>query len=513
VSLLYAGLATWPLWRDPASRLPANADVYLKSWAVAWVAHQLPRDPGHLFDANMFFPHTKSLLYDDSVLPLGLLALPVRALGGSVALAFNLLLLVSFPLAALACYALALDLGSSRAGAFLAGFAFAFGTYQWDHVVHLHSLFVAWLPLGLLFLRRTLVRGGLVNAGGLAVTTALQALTSGYYAMLMVAAVGLVVLFEVRSARRLALVAAALVGALAVAAPELAARHEVVERHGFSRRIAEAEHWSAGPLSYFDPGPYRLLPHTRVLHLLIDHREPLFPGSVVLLLASWAAWVGAKDRRVWLLLGLCTAGVLLSFGPVWRLGDWRLPGPFMAIREIPGGPLLRTPSRFSVLALLALGLLAALGWTWLAATWDGRKRAWALAAVMGFVALESYPWGLQGLFRLAPPFPPAAEWLRSAPAGAVLELPWEGPNDAARYMYWSTAHWKPLVNGYASFEPPGSLEMGRLGERWPTGYISRRFRTAGIRYVVLHTDRLPTDQVARLSAVVVVSTGARVTPA
>ena len=26
VSLLYAGLATWPLWRDPASRLPANAE-------------------------------------------------------------------------------------------------------------------------------------------------------------------------------------------------------------------------------------------------------------------------------------------------------------------------------------------------------------------------------------------------------------------------------------------------------------------------------------------------------
>ena len=158
VCVFYAGLATWPLWRDPAGRLPANPDVYLKSWAVAWVAHQLPRDPGHVFDANMYFPHTKSLLYDDSVLPLGLLALPVRALGGSVALAFNLLLLVSFPLSALGAYALARDLGSGRAGAFLAGFAFAFGTYQWDHVVHLHSLFVAWLPLGLLFLRRTLSR-------------------------------------------------------------------------------------------------------------------------------------------------------------------------------------------------------------------------------------------------------------------------------------------------------------------------------------------------------------------
>ena len=116
---------------------------------------------------------------------------------------------------------------------------------------------------------------------------------------------------------------------------------------------------------------------------------------------------------------------------------------------------------------------------------------------MAFVALEAYPWGLQGLFRPAPPVPPAAEWLRTAPTGAVLELPWSGPSDAGRYLYWSTEHWMPLVNGYASFEPPGSMELGRLGERWPTAYISRRFRAAGIRYVVLHTDRLAADPLAR----------------
>jgi hypothetical protein len=503
-SLAYAGLATGPLWRDPEGLLPANADVYLKSWAVAWVAHQLPRDPGRLFDANMFFPHTKSLLYDDGALPLGMLALPVRALGGSVALSFNLLLLISFPLAALGGFALARDLGASRAGAFLAGFSFGFGTYAWDHIVHLHSLWVAWLPLGLVFLRRTLDEGGLGNAAGLLLTTALQALTSGYYAMLMAVAVGLVLAVELwtrRNPRRLLLLAGALAGGMAVAAPELLARREVVARHGFSRRVDEAEHWSAGPKSYLDPGPYRPLLHTRLLHRAFAHREPLFPGSVVLVLAAFGL-LGMKDgRRVRLLALLCGAGVLLSFGPVWRLGSYSSPGPFAVLRALPGGELLRTPSRFGVLALLSLGVLAGLGWTRVSSGWSYRRRALAGAALLAFAALESFPFGLQGLFRPAPAFPPAAQWLRTAPPGAVLELPWRGENEAAQYLYWSTAHWQPLVNGYASFEPPGLLELGRLGERWPNAYIAKHFRAAGIRYVVVHTDRLGMDERRRLAAV------------
>jgi hypothetical protein len=78
---------------------------------VAWVAHQLVREPARVFDANMFFPHTRSLLYDDSALTLGLLAIPLRALGASVALAFNLLLLLSFPATAVGAYLFARDVG------------------------------------------------------------------------------------------------------------------------------------------------------------------------------------------------------------------------------------------------------------------------------------------------------------------------------------------------------------------------------------------------------------------
>lgn len=501
LSLMGGAAATAPLWSHPSERLPANADVYLKAWGVAWVAHQLVRDPAAVFDANMFFPHSKSLLYDDSALTLGLFALPIRALGGS--LAFNLLLLFSFPLAAVGAYVLARDTGASPAASVLAGVGFSYCTYRWDHIVHLQSLWVGWLPVALVFLRRTLRNGRASDAWGLAAATLLQILTSGYYAWLLAAALGSVLLFETfagRPLRRWALVAAALLAAFAGAAPEFLARRELVRRHGFTRSMAEAEHWSAAPRSYLDPGPYPLHPPGATLHRLFEHGDPLFPGLSIGILALIGMYRARRERDCAVLAALLAVGLLLSFGPFWTIAGLRVPAPALLLRLLPGGELLRTPSRFGVLALLALAALAALGFKHLAAGWPRRRRLGMLSLLIGFTLYEAYPGDLQRLFRPAPPFPPAAAWLKNAPRGPVLELPWSGPEEASHYLYWSTAHWQPLVNGFASFEPPGNLGLGLLGNRWPSEYSARVFRDKGIRYVVVHTDQLKPAHRQRLLA-------------
>ena len=53
--LLLTVAHTWPLALNPALfSLNGNADAELNEWIMAWVAHQLPRDPSHLFEANIF---------------------------------------------------------------------------------------------------------------------------------------------------------------------------------------------------------------------------------------------------------------------------------------------------------------------------------------------------------------------------------------------------------------------------------------------------------------------------
>ncbi|HVQ30578.1 MAG TPA: hypothetical protein VMV21_13405, partial [Vicinamibacteria bacterium] len=192
---------TWPLGHAPQDQIHGNADVLGNAWAVSWVARQVVRDPLHLFDANMYFPHTKSLAYAESLLPQGLQALPVRMMGGSVALAYNFVLLLTFPLAGLGAALLARELGAMRGAALLAGLGFAFCAYRWDHIVHVQSLSTGWLPLALLFLLRTLRSGSRGAAAGLAVTSWLQVLSSGYYAVLLAIAIAVVLAWAFWSSR------------------------------------------------------------------------------------------------------------------------------------------------------------------------------------------------------------------------------------------------------------------------------------------------------------------------
>ena len=96
---MLAILHTWPLATDPGQlSRNDNADTIHHEWILAWDAHQLLRDPRHLFDANIFYPERDTLAYSDHLLVQAVMAAPVLWLGGSPVLAYNLVLIAGFAL-------------------------------------------------------------------------------------------------------------------------------------------------------------------------------------------------------------------------------------------------------------------------------------------------------------------------------------------------------------------------------------------------------------------------------
>jgi hypothetical protein len=55
-----------------------------------------------------------------------------------------------------------------------------------------------------------------------------------------------------------------------------------------------------------------------------------------------------------------------------------------------------------------------------------------------------------------------------------------------------------MVNGWGAFAPPSSIRIGMIGVRWPGGWASRALRGAGVRYVVVHMNRLEARQRERI---------------
>ena len=76
--------------------------------------------------------------------------------------------------------------------------------------------------------------------------------------------------------------------------------------------------------------------------------------------------------------------------------------------------------------------------------------------------------------------------------GAVVELPihagWTFFRNAP-YVLASTAHWRPLVNGYSGHRPNDFEKAAQRISRFPGEDALSFLRELDVRYLVLHLDR------------------------
>jgi hypothetical protein len=167
---------TWPLASNPAhlSRND-NGDTLLNTWVIAWVAHQLPRHPLHVFDAPIFHPQRLTLGYTEAMIVQGVMAMPILAAGGSPVLAYNVVLIAGMALTGWAFCLLVRRWTGSWAAGYLAGSLAAFNSFVLMRLPHLQTQHVEFIALVLFALdrlvvsatpaRRGLARRGLCAAG------------------------------------------------------------------------------------------------------------------------------------------------------------------------------------------------------------------------------------------------------------------------------------------------------------------------------------------------------------
>src|SRR5215472_3955173 len=143
VCLLLAVVHTWPLALHPArySRND-NADTELNEWILAWVEHQLPRDPAHLFEANIFYPAHDALAFSEPLIVPALLGAPLAWAGASPVLVYNLVLIAGFALTAFATFVAVERWTGHWIAGMIAGSAFAFNTHTLTRLAHVQGIHI-----------------------------------------------------------------------------------------------------------------------------------------------------------------------------------------------------------------------------------------------------------------------------------------------------------------------------------------------------------------------------------
>jgi hypothetical protein len=178
-----------------------------------------------------------------------------------------------------------------------------------------------------------------------------------------------------------------------------------------------------------------------------------------------------------------------SIGPpfgVWQYVYW-----------LPGFNFIRAPSRFMILGVLALGVLAAFGFDCLTRRLSARARSASGALIAAAMAAEFLVAPLP-MTRQEPLMPAIDRWLASRPRPFVVaEVPVpDSANVTVReeqesiYILHSMAHWQKTVHGYSGLLPNFSDELYAKMTRFPDADSLRALQSLGVTYVVVHSPAI-----------------------
>jgi len=212
----------------------------------------------------------------------------------------------------------------------------------------------------------------------------------------------------------------------------------------------------------------------------------MFPGwtAPALAVASFVPPVGALTTMVvaYAAAGAISAELALGFNGVGFPALFERLPPFRA---------LRVPARFVMFVGLSLAVLAGFG---IARISRGRSAAVQAAIVLTAViavTVESNNRPLQ-LSELPRGLPQVYSWLAGQPRTVICEYPAgslegrAGPQDAT-YMYYSTQHWQPTVNGYSGFAPPSYFELLNRLRSFPDDRSIGYLRERGVQLLLVHS--------------------------
>ena len=493
----------WDTIFDPGG-MPSQ-DILLIVWILSWVSHALATDPSNLFNANIFHPVPNMLTGSEHMVGHQPFFAPVYWIAQNPVLAYNASLLAAFVTTGLGLYLLLRHWGVRPAPAFFGAFVYAFSPIRLSAIHALQMLASGFLPMALLFIDRTLLRGRTTDAFGFAFFLCWQTLCSVYVGFFTAIGVALYAVTALLIGFRrlqwrgvLLLAVAGLVSVIIVGAfhkPFLTRTKSGVIRDYRQSRVLRS--FSNSPIGSLVTSPARIRSeetgrsHTSYLGIVP------FIGMIGCLLRRnreprWAV-AGA--------LSIALIGHIMSLGPTQVL-SMTMPYAYLA-EWIPGFASMRVPSRFSYLVMLGIAAMAGVGWGRWHALVGGLSKGSTFLILAIAVLFTSYDYG-HTILKIRPgkrastveSIPEPYRALSKLPKGPLLSAPvGENPMHRIRAgilaMYYSTFHWHPLLNGATAYSPPQTRMLEDLGKNLPGADAYQLLcRITGMRYVLLHHARL-----------------------
>ncbi len=546
---------TWPLMTRLNTHVtpgqqPAMTVPYLNLWTLAWNHRWLTGQTPDYWNANLFYPHQKTLAYSEPQFATGMLTAPLVFFGGNTIIAYNAAFLIFFWGAGMGTYALCWWLlgafeknsrnpimtrenGYRWVAAVTAGILYGFNFYMFREMGVLQLLATVFLPLTFLGIHRFFHQYRWSDALLFSISFLGCWYTCAYYGIFLSL---FIPCFVIRLGDRDTLCRKILIKAVVALMLIFVCLMPLI--YGM---------WSAKTVMGLDRSEfivrelsavfkeYLKIPQQSWLYGNILRAGPgqsLFLGGVLMCLASLGGVVifSAKSNKtptiktppllqrhgrfylfMALLAFLFSLGMAFAPRPTLKLGIYQFLvwlSPYnLLYKFVPGFSSIRSPYRFGVFVFLFLSVMAGYGMFWFSHRMRLGWQRFLLPLLIAVAIFELWPLPLRlvkvprgleelpGIYKQVSQLPTDSVLIELPIAIGVSEQALEAD---ARYMYFSSFHWHALVNGYSGFAPRAYGELAAAVFISTPETLFSELKAFGVQYVLAHTDKLTASEKAQL---------------
>ncbi len=498
--------------------LPNAIDPVFYAWNLGHNIQSMLAGGKNLLDTNIFYPEANTLALSDTLYAQTILTAPILLLTQNPVLAENLYILSTFVIAAVAMFFLSYWLTRHVAASACSGIFFAFAVPRIAQIGHMPALSSQWMPLFVLFLLKYLETGTWRDLWWTFLFYLLTITSTIYFGIFLipVAAVAMLVKgIRWKGIRTLAVsILPMFIILIIVLFPYVRLR---AEYPGIKRGIDDTARLAAKIADYRTVLPTSWLSDMGMR--TATNEEPLYPTLTLALLAATGVWLGWKTHRSHIIF-FCLSGLtafLLSLGPyvdilIGKYQWFHVTAPYYYLYHVfPLLQIVRVPARFSIIVVLSLAGLAAIGLSKLLS----KKIMYAASALILLLYLtEVWQVGTPSVrMSTAGNIPEVYRWLADQPDDAIVaELPfrplWTDEPMEQQLMhpypetkdnngyaletyrvYFSYFHRKRILNGYSSYFPQVYQDHAAMLADFPTADAIGKLQKKGVRYIVVHESQ------------------------
>ncbi len=516
---IYSALAiyiTYPLIFHMDDMATELVDQLLIAWIHNWVIHSLSTNPLSLFDANIYYPFHNTLAYSDLFITSSLLAfIPLKFIGQPIT-ANNFTLISSLIFLGFSLFLLTFYLTRDYFASLLSGILVILSPAVLSNYIHIQMLAIQWVPLSILFF---LIFIKLKKSKYLALSLfffILQAYNSflpGYFI-----AFSFIIIFtynflhnkkktrELITKKNFLIIFITFILIIPITIPY----YSVSKEFNYVRDIRESIHNALQPEDLlYSSGFSRLhnllnsLPFNRISQN--NEFKPGFLGFIFSFLTIFALYYFVKnfknnDKFLTSFITIGLVGLILSLGPALHLGRQTIHKPFpiplpyaLFYYILPGFQGFRNSARWEMLFILSMSVTIAIVLHKVFKKKSLKTRSIIYTfLILGTIIEFNFPMHFMKIPQVGE-FPKVYSWLATTPPDTrIIEMPiytWNMPYVSSDNMreYYSTIHFRKMVNGASGFSPPPWQELVvEIIKEFPSQKTIVKLRQMKINYIIIH---------------------------